>query len=71
MCNMIPTIMPLLDYFVKVLASYTDPIGKFLRDLGVSASDAIRLNIMPYLDKVCSQASHIVLQHVTYFSSIN
>ena len=41
----------------KVLASYTDPIGKFLRDLGVSAADAIRLNIMPHLDQVGALAS--------------
>jgi hypothetical protein len=34
----------------KILASQTDPIGKFLRDVGLSAADAIRLNIMPHLD---------------------
>lgn len=41
-----------VGFVVKILDSQTNPIGKFLRDLGVSAADVIQLNIMPHLDEV-------------------
>lgn len=49
-----------VGFVVKILDSQTNPIGKFLRDLGVSAADVIQLNIMPHLDEV-------MLHHTTAY----